>query len=650
MAVSSMLRPDELQGVDLSTMSPEELEQYGLTPEDVETIQAEESGSQGAGGVVAGGVAAGGVGAGAYGVNKLRNRGPKTWTDSDGHTVVEGETAKPSPHKPPSGIAKKGLSKGLGAGAKTVGKSLLRKVPVIGWALSAGEVAYAAASEKGNAVDKAAAGADSLRDMFDPSAITRDVFGEDSTIHKIVSANPMTKMLDPAKKFQDMIRGKFGAKDKPLEAEEETSEPTEEPGKKPEEKAEGGTMGAFKDALSSATEALTAFTAAVSGAASKAGVGAAQSNRDQAEASRTGTGGPPPGSDPNRLQLMQKGEAGEGGIRLLNGKRPEGPVPSKDDANKIGIMTSGGASGGVLGKMFSGVLDKFKKITGMGGSSQSTSKSSSSPYTISMLQGAASPLGAAWDAVAATTRSVLSNPLAAVTGSAGGSSDSSSSSGGGTPYEPSAGVEQWRPVVERVVKDLGIDPKYVDGILGQIQQESSGNPNAVNDNDSNWQQGIASFGLLQTIASTFASYAPKGTDLTVTSKDVAGKPQEYIAAMTDPYANIYAGVNYAKTKYGMGRLDEWNSGIHNAYSQGATRIPRDQLAYLHTNEMVLPADVAESFRKVLAEQRSGYGNGTGTVNINVTLNNASESEARRLVDTVTDTIQDYYNVRTLTRS
>ncbi len=69
--------------------------------------------------------------------------------------------------------------------------------------------------------------------------------------------------------------------------------------------------------------------------------------------------------------------------------------------------------------------------------------------------------------------------------------------------------------------------------------ESGGNPRAVNTWDSNARRGTPSQGLMQTIPSTYRHYV---------HPDVADRP------ITDPVANITAGVRYMIDNYGAGTL------------------------------------------------------------------------------------------------
>jgi SLT domain-containing protein len=72
-----------------------------------------------------------------------------------------------------------------------------------------------------------------------------------------------------------------------------------------------------------------------------------------------------------------------------------------------------------------------------------------------------------------------------------------------------------------------------------IMAESGGNPRAVNNWDSNALRGTPSRGLMQTIPATFRAYV---------HPDLAGR------SITDPVANITAGVRYMIDRYGLQTL------------------------------------------------------------------------------------------------
>ncbi|MEU8438311.1 LysM peptidoglycan-binding domain-containing protein [Streptomyces sp. NPDC029216] len=79
----------------------------------------------------------------------------------------------------------------------------------------------------------------------------------------------------------------------------------------------------------------------------------------------------------------------------------------------------------------------------------------------------------------------------------------------------------------------GIPGSY-NGIHRNVMRESSGNPLAINNWDSNAAAGIPSKGLLQVIDPTFRAYHVPGTPM-----------DSY-----DPVANITAACNYAAARYG----------------------------------------------------------------------------------------------------
>lgn len=97
-------------------------------------------------------------------------------------------------------------------------------------------------------------------------------------------------------------------------------------------------------------------------------------------------------------------------------------------------------------------------------------------------------------------------------------------------------VSRWSPQVRLALAQLGLPESDLALVLQRIGVESGGNPNAINNWDSNAKAGHPSQGLMQTIPGTFNAYAGpyKGRGI------------------TDPMASIYAGLNYAIHRYGSG--------------------------------------------------------------------------------------------------
>lgn len=98
------------------------------------------------------------------------------------------------------------------------------------------------------------------------------------------------------------------------------------------------------------------------------------------------------------------------------------------------------------------------------------------------------------------------------------------------------GLDGW---IAQALQINGLPQAYAPGVKKIIMAESGGNPRAVNTWDSNARRGTPSQGLMQTIPSTFRHYV---------HPDVADRP------ITDPVANITAGVRYMIDNYGTDTL------------------------------------------------------------------------------------------------
>ena len=95
------------------------------------------------------------------------------------------------------------------------------------------------------------------------------------------------------------------------------------------------------------------------------------------------------------------------------------------------------------------------------------------------------------------------------------------------------GLDGW---IAEALQVMGMPQSLAPGIKKIILAESGGNPHAVNTWDINAVRGTPSRGLMQTIPSTFRAYV---------HPELAGRP------ITDPVANITAGVRYMVDRYGM---------------------------------------------------------------------------------------------------
>ncbi|MFD3452310.1 transglycosylase SLT domain-containing protein [Streptomyces sp. NPDC058691] len=109
-----------------------------------------------------------------------------------------------------------------------------------------------------------------------------------------------------------------------------------------------------------------------------------------------------------------------------------------------------------------------------------------------------------------------------------------------TTYSGSGSVNAWINQSLEIMHKNGIPGTY-NGIYKNLMRESSGNPQAINNWDSNAAKGIPSKGLMQVIDPTFRTYHVSGTSNNI----------------YDPVANITAACNYAAHRYGS--IDNVNS-------------------------------------------------------------------------------------------
>lgn len=96
-------------------------------------------------------------------------------------------------------------------------------------------------------------------------------------------------------------------------------------------------------------------------------------------------------------------------------------------------------------------------------------------------------------------------------------------------------MDDWINEALRVLAEHGYRPEQMDrdDLATIIRHESSGNPSAINDWDTNAAAGTPSMGLMQTIEPTFERWHLPGHD-----------------QILDPVDNIIAGVRYAVARYG----------------------------------------------------------------------------------------------------
>lgn len=159
-------------------------------------------------------------------------------------------------------------------------------------------------------------------------------------------------------------------------------------------------------------------------------------------------------------------------------------------------------------------------------------------------------------------------------------------------YNPSGGAEQWRSTVQAVYQAAAWPLSWVDYAIKQINTESTGNPRAINNYDSNAAAGHPSKGLMQVIDPTFQRF----------------RSPKYPNDIWNPAANIYAGTNDAKSTYGD-PTKVWGQGHGYAaggFVSGAGGPTSDSIAaWLSDGEFVMNASATAQHRPVLEAMNSG---------------------------------------------
>ena len=130
-------------------------------------------------------------------------------------------------------------------------------------------------------------------------------------------------------------------------------------------------------------------------------------------------------------------------------------------------------------------------------------------------------------------------------------------------YNPSAGVEQWRGLATRALQMTGqYSEANLNRLLMQMQTESGGNPNAINNWDINAKRGTPSKGLMQVIDPTFQAYKMPGYD-----------------NIWDPLSNMLAAIRYTLARYGS-LTNGWRG---HGYEEGIGKITLDDILPMFPN-------------------------------------------------------------------
>ncbi|MGW6035291.1 hypothetical protein ACWFOS_16695 [Gordonia terrae] len=168
---------------------------------------------------------------------------------------------------------------------------------------------------------------------------------------------------------------------------------------------------------------------------------------------------------------------------------------------------------------------------------------------------------------------------------------------GGMPniqYNPGGGAEQWRPLAQWAIDYVNRTmkgPAQTQAMVEQIDDESGGNPRAVNNWDINAQNGTPSGGLLQVIEPTFQA-----------NRDPALPNDKF-----NPGANLVAALRYYVGRYGNNLTARWGRGKGGYKNGGYTgNISANAPAgIVHGQEFVMPKGPTARNGAMLEAMRSG---------------------------------------------
>jgi hypothetical protein len=252
-------------------------------------------------------------------------------------------------------------------------------------------------------------------------------------------------------------------------------------------------------------------------------------------------------------------------------------VPRNSRArNLIGAVKAGALAGLAAGIIPGGVPDPRQLIT------------DPLPGLLARVPGAGSPFADVVSGIPRKLAGMLVDKAESLIASVGdfitGSGDLKDVGAGAGGF---GGASKWAQTVMVVLNQLHRPGSDLGAVLRRIQFESGGNPNAINLTDSNARAGHPSQGLMQTIPSTFAAYAGPYRS----------------RGITNPLANIYAGVNYALHRYGsLAAIDPRNRP--RGYDAGGYLQPGLTTVYNGTGKPE-PVFTAEQFAAMRAGGQRG---------------------------------------------
>ena len=170
---------------------------------------------------------------------------------------------------------------------------------------------------------------------------------------------------------------------------------------------------------------------------------------------------------------------------------------------------------------------------------------------------------------------VFTGILSKVVGGIAGRFNNAVGASGETPG--GVGVDRWRPIVLQALARTGQAASWADAVLKQMNSESSGNPQAINNWDSNAMRGTPSKGLMQMIDPTFQRYRDPGliNDIWAPSANVTAA----IRYVLGTYPEGLARFNRAQAYDGGGMFAPGTVGVNLLSKPEAVLTPAQSDAY-----------------------------------------------------------------------
>ena len=196
---------------------------------------------------------------------------------------------------------------------------------------------------------------------------------------------------------------------------------------------------------------------------------------------------------------------------------------------------------------------------------------------------------------------------------------SGSGAGVSVPGHPAGTVLSW---FTAAIKDTKVPLSWLPDLETIGYYESAYNPNAINLWDSNAAAGDPSRGIMQTIMSTFLRYHQAGTSYNI----------------YDPIANIAAGINYIKARYGNpgntpGIISLSHGGKYLGYDSGGWLMPGTvPVNRTGRPEAVLTPEESAAFIAIAKRLTAGGGLGGATFNYFGTQQPTPEQRAMMMRD------------------